>query len=87
MGEDPNQMAPLTMMEAWQRLQDHEPSGGGGSAKALRKLHTMKETVLLHPKEVISEYLSDVMRAMDVPTASYGVDAGEVDDGLSEIEA
>ena len=38
-------------------------------------------------KENTSHVALSLMRAMDVPTASYGVDAGEVDDGLSEIEA
>jgi hypothetical protein len=38
-------------------------------------------------KENTSHVALSLMRAMDVPTATYGVDAGEVDDGLSEIEA
>lgn len=67
LGADPNQIAQLMMMEAWQRLrEEHEPSRSVGSAKALKKLHAMEERVFLHPKEVISEYLSDIMRAMNV---------------------
>lgn len=66
-GADLSQATQYAMLEALGRLAEEQSTGGtAGAGKAFRKLHQLQDRTRQRPKEVVADYLSEVIHALSV---------------------